>query len=97
MTECQEKLKEFRKQKTFNLFGREVLFTDEKASEIIQHAVEEYENTIVLKYSKEDLYASFVFSTYEDCLHAESYLDDTYNPEKFFYLTMNILKQLVKQ
>ena len=84
MTECQKELQKFRKQKSFILFGKDIVLTDEKASEIIQCSIEEYENTIVLKYSKEDLYASFVFSTYEDCLHAESYLDDTYNPEKFF-------------
>ena len=98
MTECQDKLKEFRKQKTFNLFGREVLFTDKKASEIIQHSVEEYENTIEFEISVEDIDVSFYFSSYEDCLYNSEILRKSDNPDDFFLKYFNYtLEDLSKE
>ena len=98
MTECQDKLKEFRKQKTFNLFGREVLFTDKKVSEIIQHSVEEYENTIEFEISVEDIDVSFYFSVYEDCLYNSEILRKSDSPDDFFLKYFNYtLEDLSKE
>ena len=98
MTECQDKLKEFRKQKTFNLFGREVLFTDKKVSEIIQHSVDEYENTIEFETSIEDINVSFYFSVYEDCLYNSEILLKSDNPDDFFLKYFNYtLEDLSKE
>ena len=98
MTECQDKLKEFRKQKTFNLFGKKVLFTDKKASEIIQHSVEEYENTIEFEISVEDIDVSFYFSSYEDCLYNSEILRKSDNPDDFFLKYFNYtLEDLSKE
>ena len=98
MTECQKELQKFRKQKSFILFGKDIVLTDKKASEIIQHSVEEYENTIEFEISVEDIDVSFYFSSYEDCLYNSEILRKSDNPDDFFLKYFNYtLEDLSKE
>lgn len=81
VTECSQEL---RKQRPVNFFGVEAPWTDDRASEIIQGCVEEWEDTIVASYtaSNGDVY-DFEFNTWDDCLFNSFRLDDDLDSSKF--------------
>lgn len=82
MTECQRKICNLKNEygPVVKFFGVEAAYSDESASQIIQHTVEEYESTVRVIYNEGHAdEVEFYFSSSEDCLFNSYVFKDTSN------------------